>query len=669
MTMLSSNFEQVKFKIGGVWIKGKLKVTAARIEFEFGYCPGLQAEIKLMDGSKYHGYDETNPRKTWSVKNNQRNWFQINFLRHDSRDPSTFDPYEPYEQELIPVTTERPLYPHQLYGKSFIVTRRQCILGWQMGTGKTLTSIEAQEWAVENDKSIDPGRDIWYVAPSAALQQVMADYDEWECDFRPQFMTYEHLTKVVDTWKSGQAAPKFIIYDESSRIKNPTAKRSIAARHVADSVRAEYGRKGYVLLMSGSPAPRFPADWWHQCEVACPGFLKEGTYEKFKQRLALIVIKQNEGGVGYPHLVTWLDDENKCKVCGKLEPESIHGEEAILQGSGHPWKKSVNEVSYLYQRMLGLVDVKFKKDCLNLPEKIHQVIRVKTPHTTLNAAKIISKRAKNIVSALVQLRELSDGFQYKDEVVDEKPCPNCYGQGTVVEKYNPEFPEEPFNQDWLVQNVHLEERQAICNVCKGSCVADVVTRETKQLPSPKEDALREIIENHEDVGRLVVYAGFTGSVQRVTNILLSMGWHVLSVDGRGWAGYAPEGSPGFAFERKQLYHIFRYEQEKYPKVAFVGQASAAGMGLNLTASPTIVFYSNDFNFESRIQAEDRNHRPGIEKTLAKHGLTQTTIIDIVNLDSDMLIIENHKKKKKLQNMTMGALQECLEAASAEPRAF
>ncbi len=75
------------------------------------------------------------------------------------------------------------------------------------------------------------------------------------------------------------------------------------------------------------------------------------------------------------------------------------------------------------------------------------------------------------------------------------------------------------------------------------------------------------------------------------------------------------------------------------------------MGLTLTASPTIVFYSNDFNAESRIQAEDRIHRPGMDKTRG------ATIIDLIHLPSDEYVLDNLKKKKDLQNLTMGELKD------------
>jgi len=34
------------------------------------------------------------------------------------------------------------------------------------------------------------------------------------------------------------------------------------------------------------------------------------------------------------------------------------------------------------------------------------------------------------------------------------------------------------------------------------------------------------------------------------------------------------------------------------------------MGLNLTASHTVVYLSNDYNLKTRLQSEDRVHRPG-----------------------------------------------------------
>ena len=66
------------------------------------------------------------------------------------------------------------------------------------------------------------------------------------------------------------------------------------------------------------------------------------------------------------------------------------------------------------------------------------------------------------------------------------------------------------------------------------------------------------------------------------------------------------------------------------------------MALTLTASPTELFYSNDFNGEARFQAEDRFHRAGMDKNRG------ATIIDFVHLPSDQLVLDNLQKKKDLQ---------------------
>ena len=45
----------------------------------------LKDEIKAMRGSKWHGYEEENPRKIWSVEDCQRNRFQFSFLLGEDR--------------------------------------------------------------------------------------------------------------------------------------------------------------------------------------------------------------------------------------------------------------------------------------------------------------------------------------------------------------------------------------------------------------------------------------------------------------------------------------------------------------------------------------------------------------------------------------------------------
>jgi len=68
--------------------KGKLIKVPATISVDKGRIEFLKSpyalkdEIKAMKGSKWHGYDDNNPRKIWSVADCTRNRFQLNFRNH-----------------------------------------------------------------------------------------------------------------------------------------------------------------------------------------------------------------------------------------------------------------------------------------------------------------------------------------------------------------------------------------------------------------------------------------------------------------------------------------------------------------------------------------------------------------------------------------------------------
>jgi hypothetical protein len=51
-----------------------------------------------------------------------------------------------------------------------------------------------------------------------------------------------------------------------------------------------------------------------------------------------------------------------------------------------------------------------------------------------------------------------------------------------------------------------------------------------------------------------------------------------------------------------------------------------------------------------MQAEDRIHRIGMDKNRG------ALIIDLIHLPTDQLVLDNLKKKKALQSMTMGELE-------------
>lgn len=635
---------KAKFRAGNRLIPVTIEQTEKRLYFDFGYNKILLDEIKAMEGRKWHGNDEINPRKSWSIPITDRNMFQLNYLLGNN-------PYAPYDQPLPVLTFDRPLREVQKEMVAHGMTRRQCGLGCEMGTGKTLALIEIMERSGATD--------WFYVAPRSALRAVELEFRKWKAKIMPRFYTYEGVKRIVNEWIPGVRAPQGIIFDEMQRLKTPTAQRSQACKHLADSVRQDWGKDAYVIGASGSPAPKAPSDWWHLCEVLCPGFLKEGDLNKFRARLGILEQKETAPGAGsYLQLRSWRDDERKCDVCGEYKDHPDHDSFALAAGlsGAHLWKPSVNEVAKLYGRMNGLWLVKLKKDCLDLPDKQYQIIKCKPTQSMLNALKIIKLRAKNTITALTLMRELSDGFQYEDIEAGTDTCPLCHGNRTYIEYYDKDDPDNPPSNNCT----NLGQRAAPCVQCSATGVIVKTNRVAKYVPSPKEDVLRDLLDQHEDVGRLVVYGGFQGTVDKITEICRDEKWTVIRADGRGWFGQTHQGD---LLPNKKLLEIFQYEQLQHPKVCFVGQAGAAGTGLTLTASPSIFYYSNSFDGEARIQSEDRIHRLGMD---VNRG---ATIYDVFHLPTDELIYNNLKKKKELQYMSMGEIDEFIREAENADRLF
>lgn len=597
--------QDVKFKVNRHMINVKLEENKEYFKVKFPYSKTLISDVKAMDGARW------NPEaKFWTFKNSGRNRFQLSYLKGEN-------PYAPYDLPYECYTLEtggRPAYQHQLDMAKFILTRRQCIIAGEMGTGKTLAAILAME---NSGLSV-----FWWVAPRSAIEAVRYEFAKWNAKVWPTFFTYEGLKNTLKTW-SGKA-PEGVFFDESQKIKNPVAQRSQAAMHLAESMRAEWGSKAIIVPMSGGPAPKSPGDWWHQCEVACPGFIKEGNIHKFTQRVGLIVQKESvAAGGSYPVLITWYNDAKKCKTCGQLADHTIHV--PGFRDDHHPYVQSENEVAKLYQRMKGLVLVKFKKDCLDLPEKVYKVIRLTPSGSILRAAQHIVATSPSVIKALTLLRELSDGFQYAEQESERVPCacPNL-------------------------------DAALGCQLCGGRKYTSTFSRVVKRVNCPKDQLLRDLLDEHDDVSRFVVYAGFQGSVDRVTDICQEEKWEVLRVDGRGW-----HCSDSSLKTPQDMIKAFQ-EPNWYDKnLCFNGQPGAGGLGLTLTASPSLFHWSNDFNGDSRWQSDDRIHRPGMDLNRG------ATIIDCVHLPVDEVVLNKLLTKRDLALMSMGELQDELSKITGE----
>jgi hypothetical protein len=481
-------------------------------------------------------------------------------------------------------------------------------------------------------------KDWWWIGPKTSLPNIRREFKIWNIDpsINITMYNYEALVRIIDEWEEGAPVPQGLICDESSRCKGATSQRSQAVQRLADMVRDTYGHDGYVIEMSGTPSPKKPTDWWAQAEIAWPGFLKEGSPKAMEERLAFLTLEQFDAGA-FKKRTGWKDDERKCKHCGLYEDD---------EHEDHVYEPSVNEVAYLHERLKGLVIVKHLKDCVGLPEKTYRRVICKPNASTLRVGQALMQSAPNAITGLTWLRELSDGFLYHEVADGLTTCTHCNGRKTVEEWFDEDAEDGRTYQavDMLDKELvaRLQKREVACPRCNGKGEITKKVRETKSVPCPKDKALCDLLDECEETGRIVVFAGFTGSVDRIEKLCRREGWDVVRCDGRGWLVTKSNGT--VVLDEEALDYWANLED--HARVAFVSHPESGGMSLTLRESRMVVFWSNSFKPEYRSQAEARIQTLGKDNP----GLL---IVDLIHLPTDDRVLTVVRENRQLELMTLG----------------
>jgi SNF2 family DNA or RNA helicase len=84
-----------------------------------------------------------------------------------------------------------------------------------------------------------------------------------------------------------------------------------------------------------------------------------------------------------------------------------------------------------------------------------------------------------------------------------------------------------------------------------------------------------------------------------------------------------------------------------PKCRFlVGTPQTGGYGITLTQANTVIYYSNGYDLEKRLQSEDRAHRIGQKKNV--------TYVDLICEDTvDEKIVKALRKKINVASQVLG----------------
>jgi len=352
--------------------------------------------------------------------------------------------------------------------------------------------------------------------------------------------------EAFSTQKGANFASKFLschdtlmVIDESTTIKNPSAKRT--KNIIRLSTEAKYRR-----IMTGSPVTKNPLDLYSQCEFLSSWLLNFASYYSFRNRYA------------------------------EMKTLNMHGRSIQVVDKF----KNLGELSDTLKSFSYRV---LKEDCLDLPDKIY----IKRQITlSPDQKKLYEQMRKEALAVL---------------------------NGKQVTTVNA-----------LTQLMRLH--QITC----GHFTADDGT--TQRISNNRVSELMDILEETE--GKAIIWAHYQWDIKDIIKEIVKEYGPGSVVD---YYGLTPQS------ERDPNREKFQSD----PKCRFlVGTPSTGGYGLTLTAANTVIYYSNGYDLEKRLQSEDRAHRIGQKKSV--------TYVDINAEDTvDEKIVKSLRKKINIASQVLG----------------
>jgi SNF2 family DNA or RNA helicase len=298
------------------------------------------------------------------------------------------------------------LYNHQIKAVDFLRSRGFTgAIFADMGTGKTLMALEAFRWL----KLANPAIKMVVCAPLSLLEAA------WGADIRQftEFTYYNAHDKpipavlredillinydAVITKRAGSLATlvqgNLLVADESSRMKNNQAKTTKIMMMLGRLAR-------YRVVMTGTPAPNSPMEYWGQIEFLAPRYLhKSGSFYAFRNN--------------YFHL-----QRGKQIMHGQLVTRMVLYD--AFQ-KGFKYEITTRNLEKLMAKISSLAFRIKKEECLDLPEQVDEIRYVYLGVKALRHYKemkndLITEIKREIITAemalvkMMKLREITSGF-------------------------------------------------------------------------------------------------------------------------------------------------------------------------------------------------------------------------------------------------------------------
>jgi len=328
--------------------------------------------------------------------------------------------------------------------------------------------------------------------------------------------------------------------DESTTIKNPTAKRTKNILKLRDLAK-------YRRILTGSPVTKSPLDLYSQCEFLDPWHLGHPSYYSFRSR--------------YAHML----DRN------------FGGRRVQIVGSYRRLGELSEKLDKFSYRVL-------KEECLDLPPKIYMKRFVE-----------LTKEQKKVYD---QMKEMALA------ILDDK----------VMSTMN-------------VMTQLMRLHQVTC----GHFKAD--DESITHLKNNRIDELMSLLDETE--GKVIIWANYREDIRNIVDSLKKTYGEASTVEYWGEVD---------ATLRQE--NIAQFQEKNSPTRYFVGNAQTGGYGITLTAANTVIYYSNSYDLEKRLQSEDRAHRIGQTGSV--------TYVDLIAEDTiDEKIVKSLRNKINIANEIMG----------------
>ena len=151
----------------------------------------------------------------------------------------------------------------------------------------------------------------------------------------------------------------------------------------------------------------------------------------------------------------------------------------------------------------------------------------------------------------------------------------------------------------------------------------------------RNNRLAELLDVLEEIeGKVIIWGHYQEDVKNIVNILTDKYGPGSVVS---YYGLTPQEERQKNIKKFQANNGVRF---------LVGTPQTGGYGITLTEANTVIYYSNGYDLEKRMQSEDRAHRIGQKKTV--------TYVDIIAQDTvDEKIVKFLRKKINIASEVMG----------------